>query len=419
MKIAIYVPSWPAGSVANGIVTYASHLVPALRELGHEVFILTPNCIGECDRFTIDLRTISFSQPLLSRIKSRIFPHQYILEVPSIRIAAAVQALRNEHQIDVFEMEESFGWSAAVARLNAVPLVVRLHGPAFLTARFGNIGHAARYAQKVRREGIGIEAATLVTSPSQVALTEVKRHYNIKLENSRVIPNPSGGSANTTIWHLDQSDPNRILYVGRFDKLKGGDLVLRAFGQLAEQYPNLRLTFVGPDDGIQDEQGRKYSFQQFVRQHLPISASSRIDYLGKVSHAEVMSLRPDHLFTIVASRFEMFPYAILEAMSVGSPVVAANVGGVPELISHGRNGLLFASQNVAELREACRSLLDDPSLAQALGSQGKIDCMTSFNSHRIATETANAYQAAVDIFTSSASVSAQPQGRGRQTSFYS
>ncbi|MCK1518493.1 glycosyltransferase family 4 protein [Bradyrhizobium sp. 190] len=402
MKIAIYVPSWPAGSVANGIVTYASHLVPALRELGHEVFILTPNCIGECDRFTIDLRTFSFSQPLLSRIRSRIFPHQYILEVPAMRIAAAVEALKNEHQIDVFEMEESFGWGAAVARLNAVPLVVRLHGPAFLTARFGNRGDAVRYAQKVRCEGIGIEAATLVTSPSQAALTEVKRHYNIKLENSRVIPNPSGASANTATWHLDQSDINRVLYVGRFDELKGGDLVLRAFGKLAEQYPSLRLTFVGPDAGIQDNDGRNYSFQQFVGQHLPISASSRIDYLGKISHAEVMSLRPNHLFTIVASRFEMFPYAVLEAMSVGSPVVAANVGGVPELISHRHNGLLFTGQNVAELSEACRSLLDDPSLAKALGSQAKKDCITSFNSHRIAIEATSAYQAAADIFTSSA-----------------
>jgi glycosyltransferase involved in cell wall biosynthesis len=190
--------------------------------------------------------------------------------------------------------------------------------------------------------------------------------------------------------------------VGRFDELKGGDLVLRAFGKLAEQYPNLRLTFVGPDAGIQDNDGRYYSFQQFVDQHLPICASSRIDYLGKVSHAEVMSLRPNHLFTIVASRFEMFPYAVLEAMSVGSPVVAANVGGVPELISHRHNGLLFTSQNVAELSEACRSLLDDPSLAKALGSQAKKDCITSFNSHRIAMEMTSAYQAAVEIFRSSA-----------------
>jgi glycosyltransferase involved in cell wall biosynthesis len=277
-----------------------------------------------------------------------------------------------------------------------------LHGPAFLTARFGKRGGAVHYAQKVRREGIGIEAATLVTSPSQAALTEVKRYYNIKLENSRVIPNPSDAGANTATFHLDQSNINRILYVGRFDELKGGDLVLRAFGKLAEQYPNLRLTFVGPDAGIQDNDGRDYSFQQFVSQHLPISAASRVDYLGKISHAEVMSLRPDHLITIVASRFEMFPYAVLEAMSVGSPVVAANVGGVPELISHRRNGLLFASQNVAELSEACRFLLDDPSLAKALGSQAKKDSITSFNSRRIAKETTSAYQAAVDIFTSSA-----------------
>ncbi|SIO46334.1 Glycosyltransferase involved in cell wall bisynthesis [Bradyrhizobium erythrophlei] len=404
MKIAIYVPSWPPGSVANGIVTYASQLVPALRDLGHEVFILTPNCIDERDQFTIDLGNVAISQSIFSRIKSRILPHQrHTFEIPAIRIASAILALKREHQIDVFEIEESFGWSATVARLNIVPLVVRLHGPSFLTARFGGPRDISRNKQKVTRERIGIETATLVTSPSQAALKEVKRYYNINLETARVISNPLDASAGAITWQLDKCDTNRVLYVGRFDELKGGDLVLRAFGTLSERYPNLRLTFVGPDVGIQENGERNYSFQQFVRQYLPISAWSRIDYLGKIPHAEVMSLRPNHVLTIVASRFEMFPYAVLEAMSVGSPIVAADVGGIPELISHRHNGLLFANQNVAELIEVCRSLLDDHVLAKALGSQAKKDCAELFNSKRITIETVAAYQAAIKSYSSSAS----------------
>ena len=41
MKIAMYVAAWPAGREANGVVTYASHMVPALRRMGHEVFVPT------------------------------------------------------------------------------------------------------------------------------------------------------------------------------------------------------------------------------------------------------------------------------------------------------------------------------------------------------------------------------------------
>ena len=57
MKIALLVPSWPPGFSANGIVTYASQLVPALRRLGHEVFVLTAcKATGDDDPYTIDLR---------------------------------------------------------------------------------------------------------------------------------------------------------------------------------------------------------------------------------------------------------------------------------------------------------------------------------------------------------------------------
>ena len=56
MKIALYVPSWPPGETANGIVTYASYVVPALRELGHEVFVLTfHNDRNSFDDYAIDL----------------------------------------------------------------------------------------------------------------------------------------------------------------------------------------------------------------------------------------------------------------------------------------------------------------------------------------------------------------------------
>ena len=59
MKIAIYVPSWPPGSSANGIVTYAAQLVPALRKLGHEVFVITSNFTATTpDAYTVDLNKI-------------------------------------------------------------------------------------------------------------------------------------------------------------------------------------------------------------------------------------------------------------------------------------------------------------------------------------------------------------------------
>ena len=122
-----------------------------------------------------------------------------------------------------------------------------------------------------------------------------------------------------------------------------------------------------------------------------------------------MKLRNEHLFTIVASQFEVLPYAVLEAMSLGCPIVAPRTGGIPELITDQRNGLLFANQNVAELISACRRLLDDHLLASSLGQQARKDCIAFFSPQRIAAETIDAYQAAIQFYHTEAS-----QGRGNE-----
>ena len=109
-----------------------------------------------------------------------------------------------------------------------------------------------------------------------------------------------------------------------------------------------------------------------------------------------MKLRYEHFFTIVASQFEILPYAVLEAMSLGCAVIASAVGGIPELITHERNGLLFESQDVAQLVSACRRLLDNPALASSLGSQARKDCIASFNPRQVALRTISAYEVAIE-----------------------
>jgi glycosyltransferase involved in cell wall biosynthesis len=210
-----------------------------------------------------------------------------------------------------------------------------------------------------------------------------------------VIPNPIHIDADRAAWQLSTSNSKRLLFVGRFDRLKGGDIVLQTFAELTERDPDLRLSFVGPDRGL-DKDDAKLSFEQFVQRELPAFCRSRIDFLGQLARRDVMALRTQHFCTIVASQYETFSIAVLEAMSLGCPIIASDVGGIPELITHERNGLLFASRDVAQLVAACRRLLDDAALASALGAQARKDCTQFFNPHQVALQTLSAYQAAID-----------------------
>jgi glycosyltransferase involved in cell wall biosynthesis len=395
MKIALYVPSWPPGSTANGIITYAAQTVPALRKLGHEVYVLTSDDRSQnSDEHTIDLARFQSSDSFRSRIERKLFRQTpYDLVAPAI--VRAVTELVKTRGIDVFEIEESFGWSYAISRLKLVPVVVRLHGPWFLNGQFDRQNNNMR-ADREREilEYRGIRSADLVTSPSSTVLNSVRDHYNLTLTNSVVIPNSVKASTQNALWHLNRPTASSLLYIGRFDERKGGDLVIRAFAKLAERDPTARLTFVGPDLGVRNSDGTIAKYHDFVHRNISDNIRSRIDFRGALPHSQLRSLRTSAFTTVVASQYEILPYAVLEAMSHGCPVVATAVGGIPELIQNMQNGLLVPTQDLDAMAKACRLLFDQPELASRLGNQAWQDCRRHYAPEKLALETVEAYQQA-------------------------
>jgi glycosyltransferase involved in cell wall biosynthesis len=392
MRIGVFSPSWPAGSDPNGIVTYVGNLVPALRRLGHEVFILTHNRLGSDDE-AIDLR--SFQRPLPSwhRALFKIAPETAKFKAAARPLVSAIRHLVALHDIDILEMEETYGLSAAVSALNIVPVVLRLHGPWFITKRSNNSSDIARE----RREGAALMTASLITSPSRFVLNAVKDHYNIELAEGHVLFNSISPIAPEKLWRLSECDRDSILFVGRFDEIKGGDLILRVFGAMATRHSRLKLTFVGPDYGVYFE-GRRLGFADYCRHVLSKEAQSRVTFLGALPHAQVNDLRRKHFVTVCASQTENLSYAVMEAMSFGCPIVSTSVGGIPEMIRSGENGLLVPSGDVEALACAVERLIADPQLAETLGAQASRDALQSFSADTLAAETVEVYQRAIRNF---------------------
>ena len=229
-----------------------------------------------------------------------------------------------------------------------------------------------------------------MTSPSEHVLSSVEHHYGLKLRRTLTFGNPI--VAPSRQWRISNCDRNSLLFVGRFDQIKGGDLIIDAFSRLAEKNPQLKLTFVGPDYGVN---GTK--LLEYARARLSSDALSRLAYAGKLSSDEVAELRPQHFITICASRSEVFPYTVLEAMAFGCPVVASNVGGIPEIIRSGQNGILFESQNVDQLVSSVQSLLDNPDLAERLGSAARLS-VDDYRPETMAASLAELYEQTIRAF---------------------
>lgn len=97
---------------------------------------------------------------------------------------------------------------------------------------------------------------------------------------------------------------------------------------------------------------------------------SFVTLAGRLAHSELMEAVRASDIVAVPSRFEGFGLAALEAMALGKPVVATNVGGLPEVIEHGVTGFLVPTRDPSALAEAIGRLMDDPALRRRMGIAG-------------------------------------------------
>ncbi len=153
------------------------------------------------------------------------------------------------------------------------------------------------------------------------------------------------------------SDGRSILMVGHPFVIKGADVLLKAFNRIAPDYPDVQLKIIGMCHNLQDYEAL-------------VDDPSRVTFLPGVPHSEIAEHFRQCLFYVLSSRTEGIPRVLIEAMACGKAVVGSRVGGVPDVIADGETGLLFESENDADLAEKMRLLLDDPDLRARYGEAG-------------------------------------------------
>ena len=161
----------------------------------------------------------------------------------------------------------------------------------------------------------------------------------------------------------------RLLFVGRFDHVKGLPLLLEAFANLAQRVPHLHLDLVG--DGPE-----RSDLEALARE---LELSERITFHGYHSQAE---LRQDFALAdvfVMTSFAEGIPVVLMEAMAQGVPVVAPRITGIPELVEDGVSGLLYTPGAVDQLVERIERLLVDAELRNECAEGGRKKVAEEFN----------------------------------------
>jgi len=403
MNIVLTAPAWPPAQYANGVVTYVGLLKEGLESLDVDVRVLVGRVNGERDPSVVKLARsrslLALSPRVTRRIARRAMEDRIIAVDGSRRIVRAIQRMRPAFRPDLIEMEESFGTAGRVSKKLDIPLVVRLHGPWFLNGDALGVPKNRAFLRRIEVEGECIANAHAVTSPSQDLLERVRQKYQLELPDAAVIPNPAPPMNEAAHWKLSECDPNLVVYVGRFDRHKGGDLVVDAFAMVAADRPQLKLAFIGPDRGLQRASGvrARQSLDDYIEAKIPdLGIRKRIEHLGQMDSDEVTAWRKRARVVVVASRFEVFGMVVVEALAQGCPLVAADVGGIAEIVQHRSNGLLFRSSSAEDLARQLTTMLEDSALSEVLGDRGRRDMERRFAAPVVARQTKDFYAQVLD-----------------------
>ena len=162
--------------------------------------------------------------------------------------------------------------------------------------------------------------------------------------------------------HGISEDASIILFLGRLNRIKNLETLVRAFSIVLEVCENAILVIAGPDDG---EQARLNDIMN------SLGISSKVIFTGLLHFQEKASALNACEFLVLPSFYELFGTVILEAFACGKPVIGSNVGSTPDLVMPGKTGYLFHPNDVQQLSKIAIGLLSSPSEARRMGREGR------------------------------------------------
>jgi glycosyltransferase involved in cell wall biosynthesis len=286
----------------------------------------------------------------------------------------AARLWRHRGEFDAVVVHEPCGlWYGLLRRMlsRLPPLVVMCHNVE--SRHFAVMLLAARQGQAFISKGTRIKTPLLRLWQSDnairladevVCLSSVDREYvtqHLRRTPERVTLQINGVECESFTKRREPSSESRVLFVGGWLDVKGRRLLPSIWSSVRAQLPQARLTIVGSG------QPASAVLEDFAeRDRASVNVIPRLS-----NEAEMTAQYAAHELFLMPSLSEGSPLSLLEAMASALPVVAARVGGVPDIISHGKDGLLFDIEHSSEAAAQVCRLLSEPESAARLGHAAK------------------------------------------------
>jgi len=349
MKVLVVSGMWPPD--VGGPASHAPEVCEFLRSRGH----------------TVEAATMASRAPA-----AEAYPvHWASRRLPLVvRHAAAVRMLRRAaRRADVVYTTGIIGRTSLAAALAGTPTVVKLTSdPVFeRSLRWGLFRADLGAFQDAKGLRIGLlrkardaalARAERIVVPSE-ALRELALAWGLPEGKVTVIRNPIATprdlAGREELRRRHGFDGPTLVFAGRLVPQKSIDVSLEA----VRRNPDVKLLLAG--EGPYRE--------RLERRARELGLESRAPFLGPLPRQTVFELLRAADAALLSSSWENFPHMAVEALAVGTPVLATDAGGVTEILQDGRNGLLVPVGDAGALAGVIRRYLDDPALQERLRAE--------------------------------------------------
>lgn len=367
MRILLISYEYPPHTSTGGIATYSENIVKAWIANNFEVIVFSANPGGE----------------QIKTEESDNYKH-YLVPAKTeddFRVAATklFELIINRYRIDVIETPETGAAALDIKLLYpSIPLIVKLHTPAVLITRVSNTylpvfnklrfvagsllrGHfdLGYWSQTDPRkasdkEYIICKCADVIFSPSQALKKWSTTFWGLPDAKVKVVPNP---------FVLDQKYFNitadkkqkLICFIGKLSVLKGVYALTKAMKVILSKNREYRFVVVGREEPELIYNEKMLSFMK--RELKPYL--DRVEFTGPLDKNALHAIYERASVSVVPSLWENFPSVVLESMASLCCVVASRVGGIPEIVQHEHNGLLFSAKNHNQLVKMLQRTIDN------------------------------------------------------------
>lgn len=341
----------------GGVEELVRQLAHQYRTKGHSVIILTnrwPRDLPESEEYEgLPIYRLAMRVPEGSA-KARLS-----YQMTHTKIVQQMLGILKKHDIQMLHVQciSSNGYYALLAkRALCLPLVVTAQGE--LTMDAGQIYQRSAFMNATLKTLL--QEADAVTGCSAKTLRDVEEHAGISTgARGRAIFNGANLDDFTQAEAYAHPRPY-ILGIGRVVPQKGFDVLIKAYAQVNPVSHDLIIA----GDGTERE-----TLEQLADS---LGLQERVHFVGRADRPKAVALFNGASFVALPSRAdEGLPVVSVEAMAAGKAIAATHVGGVPESILDGENGLIVPRENVGVLAQALTRLVSDPELRERFGHAGR------------------------------------------------